>query len=223
MRSDSSGFTLTAQGTDASVVNPGESVDLSNTDGNIVVSKVAGTNDVTFDLADTITVGATNPVTINGDTGTVSGLTNTTFDPTATYTGGVAATQEQLSSASSQLAAQRLNFTANDATAGDVHRDLGQTLGIMGEATTAGTYSGANVKTVTDPATGAINVQIADAPVFTGTVTSNTGFVGDQWPEHDDERHQRQQHRDHERGTGCCRHGCGEHESADSVQVHGDW
>ena len=70
-----------------------------------------------------------------------------------------------------------LNFTANDAAAGDVHRDLGQTLGILGEASTAGTYSGANVKTVTDPASGAINVQIADAPVFTGTVTSNTGFV----------------------------------------------
>ena len=174
---NSSGFTLTAQGTDASVVNPGESVDLSNTDGNIVVSKVAGTNDVTFDLADTITVGATNPVTINGDTGTVSGLTNTTFDPTATYTGGVAATQEQLSSASSQLVAQGLNFTANDATAGDVHRDLGQTLGIMGEATTAGTYSGANVKTVTDPATGTIQLQMADSPKF-GNVTINADGSG---------------------------------------------
>ena len=75
------------------------------------------------------------------------------------------------------LTAAGLNFTANDATAGDVHRDLGQTLGIMGEATTAGTYSGANVKTVTDPATGTIQLQMADSPKF-GNVTINADGSG---------------------------------------------
>ncbi|MGM0834496.1 MAG: hypothetical protein ACQEUK_16935, partial [Pseudomonadota bacterium] len=41
-----------------------------------------------------------NTVAIDGDAGTISGLTNTTFDPNATYTGGQAATQEQLTSVS---------------------------------------------------------------------------------------------------------------------------
>jgi hypothetical protein len=35
--------------------------------------------------------------------------------------------------------------------------NLGDTLTIAGAATTAGTYSGNNLKTVTDPATGAVN------------------------------------------------------------------
>ncbi|MGM0834492.1 MAG: hypothetical protein ACQEUK_16905, partial [Pseudomonadota bacterium] len=41
-----------------------------------------------------------NTIAIDGDAGTISGLTNTTFDPNATYTGGQAATQEQLTSVS---------------------------------------------------------------------------------------------------------------------------
>ena len=55
-----------------------------------------------------------------------------------------------------------MNFSGNDSSAGDVHRDLGQTLSIRGEATTAGTYSGGNIRTVTDPSSGAVNIQIAD-------------------------------------------------------------
>ncbi|EXI62393.1 hypothetical protein MHD_08245 [Mannheimia granulomatis] len=42
----------------------------------------------------------TSPVTIDGMNGTVSGLTNTTWDPNTTYTGGQAATQEQLKAVS---------------------------------------------------------------------------------------------------------------------------
>ncbi|WP_420068372.1 hypothetical protein, partial [Actinobacillus pleuropneumoniae] len=51
-------------------------------------------------LADTVVVGKDKPVTIDGANGTVSGLTNTTWDPNTTYTGGQAATQEQLKSVS---------------------------------------------------------------------------------------------------------------------------
>src|SRR6202012_370450 len=80
-------------------------------------------------------------------------------------------------SAVSGVTSAGMNFTGNDASAGDVHRDLGQTLTIQGRATTAGTYSGGNVRTVTDPATGAIDVQIADAPKF-GNVTINDGGSG---------------------------------------------
>ena len=66
-----------------------------------------------------------------------------------------------------------MTFTGNDATAGVVNRTLGQTLAIKGAASTAGTYSGGNVKTVTDPVTGAINVQIADAPKFGNVVVND--------------------------------------------------
>src|SRR5690606_10879838 len=64
-----------------------------------------------------------------------------------------------------------LNFVGNEG--GEVHRDLGQTLAISGEAITTGNYSGANLKTVTDPATGAVQLQLAESPQF-GEVTINT-------------------------------------------------
>ncbi|WP_301585813.1 hypothetical protein, partial [Halomonas alkaliantarctica] len=64
------------------------------------VTSTTTADGVQLGLANVLSVGSTNPVTINGDTGTISGLTNTTFDPNATYTGGQAATQEQLTSVS---------------------------------------------------------------------------------------------------------------------------
>jgi autotransporter adhesin len=42
-------------------------------------------------------------------------------------------------------------------------------------ATTAGTYSGGNIRTVTDPATGAINLQMADSPQFGNVVVNANG------------------------------------------------
>ncbi|MBS9773504.1 MAG: YadA-like family protein [Gammaproteobacteria bacterium] len=50
------GFNLTAQGENSSVVNPSETVDMKNTDGNIVISKTADSNDVNYDLAKDISV-----------------------------------------------------------------------------------------------------------------------------------------------------------------------
>ncbi|XHS33971.1 YadA-like family protein [Pseudoxanthomonas sp. UC29_72] len=83
----------------------------------------------------------------------------------------------QLFSATSGITSQGLNFTGDDASAGAVHRDLGQTLAINGGASTVGTYSGDNLKTVTDPTNGAISLQMADAPKF-GAVTVNDGGSG---------------------------------------------
>ncbi|WP_419840805.1 beta strand repeat-containing protein, partial [Actinobacillus pleuropneumoniae] len=56
------------------------------------------------------------PVTIDGTNGTVSGLTNTTWDPNTTYTGGQAATQEQLKSVS-DVVQKGWNIQANKDTA----------------------------------------------------------------------------------------------------------
>jgi len=188
------GWTVSAEGANATNVGvdsaTGNSVDLNNADGNIVVTKSGASNDVTLDLADDVTL---NSVTAGGTVLNTTGLT-IAGGPSVTTGGidagglvianvapGVAGTDavnvSQLTTATSGLTTTGMNFTGNDASAGIVHRDLGQTLAIQGAATTAGTYSGGNLRTVTDPATGAINLQLADAPVF-GTVTVNAGGSG---------------------------------------------
>ena len=53
---NNSGFTLKAQSENGSVVNPGGTVDMKNTDGNIVISKTTANNDVVYNLAKNITV-----------------------------------------------------------------------------------------------------------------------------------------------------------------------
>ncbi|HYC94321.1 MAG TPA: YadA-like family protein [Sphingomicrobium sp.] len=188
------GWTITAEGTNATNVGvdsaTGNSVDLSNSDGNIEVTKDASSNDVSFELADNITV---DSLTAGGTVLNSSGLT-ILGGPSVTLSGinaggmtvtnvaaGVNPTDavnvSQLTGATSGITTAGLNFTGNDNSAGDVHRDLGQTLAIQGAATSAGTYSGGNIRTVTDPATGAVNIQLADAPSF-GTVTVNDGGSG---------------------------------------------
>ncbi|MFK3647875.1 hypothetical protein ACI2IY_05480 [Lysobacter enzymogenes] len=184
------GFNVTAQGANSSNVAPGEAVDFKNTDGNIAVSKTGANNDVNFDLADDITVNSVvagnsrldnTGLTIAGGPSVTSAGINAGNQVVSNVAAGVAATdavnKSQLDAVSGGSTALGMNFTGNDAAAGVVHRDLGQTLSIRGDAATAGAYSGANVKTVTDPATGAINVQLAESPKF-GSVTINDGGTG---------------------------------------------
>ncbi|MDP8080417.1 hypothetical protein QJT96_10880, partial [Pasteurella skyensis] len=89
-----------------------------NTTGNLQIKETtANGGKPTYDikLADKVTLGtADNQIVIDGTAGnvtaggvaidgtakTVKGLSNTTFDPNATYTGGQAATQEQLKAVS---------------------------------------------------------------------------------------------------------------------------
>ncbi|MEI2453472.1 hypothetical protein [Lysobacter firmicutimachus] len=186
----SAGFSVTAQGANGTNVAPGETVDLKNTDGNIAVSKTGADDSVNFDLADDITV---TSVTAGNSRLDNNGLV-ITGGPSVTATGinagnrvitnvaaGVAGTdavnKSQLDAVAGGATTQGLNFTGNDNAAGDVHRDLGQTLSIRGDAATTGSYSGANLKTVTDPATGAIQLQLAESPKF-GSVIVNDGGSG---------------------------------------------
>ncbi|MBS1174398.1 MAG: hypothetical protein H6R05_529, partial [Burkholderiaceae bacterium] len=121
------GINITAQGGTADNVKLGETVDYSNTDNNIVVSKGAD-NQVLFNLAPVVTVGTTNPVVVDGNTGsltvgsvtnpitissttgTINGLDNITWNPAA-ITSGQAATEDQLKLAS---AAAKTTVTAGD-------------------------------------------------------------------------------------------------------------
>ncbi|WP_057918175.1 hypothetical protein [Lysobacter antibioticus] len=184
------GFNVSAQGANATNVAPGETVDLNNTDGNIVVSKTGADDNVSFELADDITVnsvtaGATmlnnTGLTIAGGPSVTAAGINAGGQVITNVAAGVAGTdgvnKSQLDAVAGGSTTQGMNFTGNDATAGDVHRDLGQTLSIRGDATAAGSYSGGNIKTVTDPTTGAINVQLADSPKF-GNVVINDGGSG---------------------------------------------
>ncbi|MFQ6308738.1 ESPR-type extended signal peptide-containing protein [Lysobacter capsici] len=184
------GFNVSAQGANASNVAPGQTVDLNNTDGNIVVSKTGADDNVSFDLADDIIVNSvtagnsrldnTGLVITGGPSVTAAGI-NAGNQVISNVAAGVAATdgvnKSQLDAVSGGSTTLGMNFTGNDNAAGDVHRDLGQMLSIRGDAATAGAYSGANLKTVTDPNTGAINVQLADSPKF-GNVVINDGGSG---------------------------------------------
>ncbi|MCH7293671.1 hypothetical protein MMP65_19810, partial [Acinetobacter sp. ANC 3926] len=158
------------------------------TSGNIgVVSN--GSNQLDIKLAETVNLGTNGSVTTGNSKIDNSGLT-ITGGPSVTTTGinagskvitnvaaGTVATDAvnkgQLDTVSTQ-ANKAITFTGNARKSGDtkdVDRKLGEAIAISGAASTAGTYSGANVKTVTDQ-TGSIAIQIADAPNFAGTVTS---------------------------------------------------
>ena len=103
------GFKI-SDGTNTDTVKLTETVKYTG-DGNIVTTVTD--NQVGFKLADSITVGPAtggHPVNIDGNAGTVTGLTNKTWNP-ASITSGRAATEDQLKAA--QAAA------SNKVTAGD--------------------------------------------------------------------------------------------------------
>ena len=169
----SKGWNLTtnADATTSSQVAPGATVDLDNTDGNIVIGQT--NNNVTFDLANTVTIGASggvttgNPVTIDGTAGTVGGLTNTTFDPT-NIVSGQAATEDQLQA----LATSPLTFAGDSGT--NVTRKLGETLNVKGGVTDATKLTDGNIGVVAD-GTDTLTVKLAkDLTGLNSVTTGNT-------------------------------------------------
>ncbi|ROO27359.1 YadA-like family protein, partial [Salinisphaera orenii] len=173
------GFDLSAQDGGASTVAPGSEVNLRNTDDNVEVTQTTanGREEVNFDLADDVTIGnsltVNNGPTIDGDGIDMGGdVISNVGDGTAP---GDAVNRGQLDGISDGLTMEGLNFSGNQGD--DVHRDLGQTLAITGEATAGGDYSGSNLQTVTDPATGTISIQMTDQPQF-GDVTVNADGDG---------------------------------------------
>ncbi len=82
-------------GTDSNNFALGDTI---NVVGDSNVTSTATADGVKLGLADTVTIGTANPVTINGTTGTIGGLTNTSWDA-ANITSGQAATEDQLKAA----------------------------------------------------------------------------------------------------------------------------
>ena len=119
---DNKGLTFTADSGDTGVKKLGDSVAIKG-DSNIVTS--ADASGINMRLANVLNIGPStggNPVTINGNTGTIGGLTNKTWNPNS-ITSGQAATEDQLKLVADQ-AGQKGSFTltaqgANGSTVGD--------------------------------------------------------------------------------------------------------
>ena len=119
-------------------------------DANVTVTKgtsaETGGREYTVGLGNVVTVGQTHPVTVNGDAGTVNGLTNTTWDidnPTVVH--GQAATEDQLKTVSDGVKTNKTNITNINNTIGKglnfggdsgavINKKLGEKLEIKGGA-----------------------------------------------------------------------------------------
>ena len=170
-------------------------------DANVTVTEgtnAAGGKEFTVGLGNVVTVGQTHPVTVNGDAGTVNGLTNTTWDidnPTVVH--GQAATEDQLKTVSDGVKTNKTNITknANDITninttigkglnfKGDdatvINKKLGEQLDIKGGAD-ASKLSDGNIGVVSG--NGALNIKLAkdvkvDSVTAGNTVINNNGLT----------------------------------------------
>ena len=132
------------------------------------------------DGANAVTINGTNgtinsgKVTVNGATGTVNNLTNITWDP-ANITSGQAATEDQLKSVdkkitdnSTDLTKKGLNFKGDDATS--IHKDLGQTLDVVGGVSDKTKLSDNNIGVVSE--NGKLNVKLAKDLTGLNSVTT---------------------------------------------------
>ena len=196
-------------GTDAVNVNQlndvktlaGKHTTIKAKDANVTVTE--GTNgdggkEFTVGLGNVVTVGQTHPVTVNGDAGTVNGLTNTTWDiDNPQPVSGQAATEDQLKTVSDGVKTNKTNITknANDITninttigkglnfKGDdatvVNKKLGEQLDIKGGAD-ASKLSDENIGVVSG--NGALNIKLAknvkvDSVTTGNTVINNNGLT----------------------------------------------
>nr|WP_179404551.1 YadA-like family protein [Burkholderia guangdongensis] len=151
---------------------------------NPAFASVTTGNTVMNNAGITISGGTFGPVSL-----TSSGLNNggnkltNIADGTVSATSTDAVNGSQLSQQTTTLTNQGLNFS--DAAGNMVHENLGGTLAIIGSTTslpvsldssapTAGTYSSKNIQTYADTATGQVQIQMADNPVFASVTTGNT-------------------------------------------------
>ena len=106
--------TKTGTGTDADPYKINVEGDLTDINS---ITNGAGSGKLTFGPNETVTVGGTNPITLNAKTGNIGGLTNKTFDPT-NIVSGQAATEDQLKSVHDSLKASELHIAPTAVKAG---------------------------------------------------------------------------------------------------------
>ena len=109
-------------------------------------------------------------VLVNGANGTVNNLTNRTWDP-ANITNGQAATEDQLKSVDQKVTDNTnngLNFKGDDATS--IHKNLGQTLDVVGGISDKAKLSDGNIGVVSE--NGKLNVKLAKDLTNLNSVTT---------------------------------------------------
>ena len=145
--------TKTGTGTDADPYKINVEGDLTDINS---ITNGAGTGKLTFGPNETVTVGGTNPISLNAKTGNIGGLTNKTFDPN-NIVSGQAATEDQLKSAHDSLKASELHIAPTAVKAGSTEAKGGVVDGTENvykyDAATKKvtlTYNDGNGKAVTD-------------------------------------------------------------------------
>ena len=109
-------------------------------------------------------------VLVNSANGTVNNLTNRTWDP-ANITSGQAATEDQLKSVDKKVTDNTnkgLNFQGDDATS--IHKNLGETLGVVGGTSDKAKLSDNNIGVVSE--NGKLNVKLAKDLTGLNSVTT---------------------------------------------------
>ena len=132
------------------------------------------------DGANAVTINGTNgtinsgKVTVNGTAGTVNNLTNITWDG-KNFTSGQAATEDQLkivdkkiTDNSTDLTKKGLNFQADSGEV--IHKDLGQTLDVVGGTSDKAKLSDNNIGVVSE--NGKLNVKLAKDLTGLNSVTT---------------------------------------------------
>ena len=132
------------------------------------------------DGANAVTINGTNgtinsgKVTVNGAAGTVNNLTNITWDG-KNFTSGQAATEDQLkivdkkiTDNSTDLTKKGLNFQADSGEL--IHKDLGQTLDVVGGISDKAKLSDGNIGVVSE--NGKLNVKLAKDLTNLNSVTT---------------------------------------------------
>ena len=172
------GWNLTAGGQNKTNVAPDTTVDLNNTDNNIVVSKNATDNNVTFNLAKNIAVDKVTTGTTAIDTNGLK-VGNVTVTNAAPTVNGAAV--NNLNDAITQTAAQAfspLTFGGDSGTA--FARKLGAQVDVKGGITNESELSDNNIGVVAD--NGTLKVKLAknvkvDAVTAGGTKIDNNGLT----------------------------------------------
>ena len=147
------------------------------------ITNGAGSGKLTFGPNETVTVGGTNPITLNAKTGNIGGLTNKTFDPN-NIVSGQAATEDQLKSAHDSLKASELHIAPTAVKAGSTEAKGGVVDGTENvykyDAATKKvtlTYNDGNGKAVTDTKA-VIDFSDLNIPAATTPYSFKTNAVG---------------------------------------------
>ena len=157
-------------------------------DANLTVTEstnAAGGKEYTVGLGNKITVGTAHPVTVDGDAGHVTGLTNIDWNvdnPVAES--GRGATEDQLKKVNDKVNTNKtaidkgLNFDGDSGAV--INKKLGEKLSVKGGAT--GTLSDGNIGVESD-GNGTLNVKLAktlsglDSVTAGGTTINNSGLT----------------------------------------------